>query len=96
MAGRARGRPRDGYEPFDAISVPATAIFVPEGQSAPHVWLFDAQSGTVGAREVVLGSPRSQGVAIKEGLDIGDVVVTAGVNSLREGQKVSQLAESGE
>lgn len=93
MAGRARGRPREGYEPFDAIMVPASAIFVPEGDEAPHVWVFSAETESVAARPVTLGTPRSQGISIKDGLEFGEIVVTAGVNSLREGQKVSLLAE---
>lgn len=93
MSGRARGKPREGFEPFDAIMVPASAIFVPEGQTDPHVWVFDGQSETVNARPVTLGTPRTQGVSIKDGLEFGDTVVTAGVNALREGQKVSLLVE---
>lgn len=93
MAGRVRGKPKEGHEPFDAIMVPASAVFVPEGETDPHVWVFDTGSETVTARKVSLGTPRSQGVAVSEGLEFGDVVVTAGANSLREGQKVSLLSE---
>ncbi|MES0827661.1 efflux RND transporter periplasmic adaptor subunit [Ruegeria sp. SCP11] len=96
MAGRVRGKPKEGHEPFDAIMVPASAVFVPEGETDPHVWVFDTGSETVSARKVALGTPRSQGVAVSEGLEFGDVVVTAGANSLREGQKVSLLAEDEE
>ena len=93
MTGRVRGRPSEGHELFDTVQVPATAIFVPEGATDPHVWIFDAQSETVQSRNITLGSPRSQGVSVKSGLEFGDIVVTAGVNSLREGQKVSLLGE---
>ncbi len=96
MAGRVSGQPKEGHEPFDAITVPASAVFVPEGETDPHVWVFDATSETVTARKVALGTPRSQGVAVSEGLEFGDVVVTAGANSLREGQKVSLLSEDSE
>ena len=74
----------------------SSAVFVPEGETDPHVWVFDAGSETVTARKVSLGTPRSQGVAVSEGLEFGDVVVTAGANSLREGQKVSLLSEDTE
>lgn len=93
MAGRARGRPKEGHEPFDAIMIPASAVFVPEGGTEPHVWVFDAASQTVSPRPVTLGSPRSQGVSVQDGLEFGEVVVTAGANSLRDGQKVSLLDE---
>ncbi len=96
MSGRVRGKPKEGYEPFDSIMVPASAVFVPEGETDPHVWVFDTSSETVGARKITLGTPRSQGVAVSEGLDFGDVIVTAGANSLREGQKVSLLSEDAE
>ena len=46
---------------------------------------------TVSRRAVVLGSPTAQGLAISEGLSPGDLVVSAGVHSLKEGQKVKLI-----
>jgi RND family efflux transporter MFP subunit len=92
MTGRASGRLKAGYEPYSRIVVPPAAVFVPEGQDKPHVWIVDRESMTVSQRAVELAQPHSQGLSIKAGLEVGDIVVTAGANSLRMDQKVSLLA----
>lgn len=91
MTGRARGRRKKGYEQFSDIVVPAAAVFVPEGQDQPHVWIVERESMIVKPRPVKLGQPRSTGLSIESGVKIGDIVVTAGANSLRDGQKVTLL-----
>lgn len=91
MTGRARARPKKGYEQFSDIMVPAAAVFVPEGQDQPHVWIVERESMIVEPRPVKLGQPRSRGLSIESGVKIGDIVVTAGANSLRDGQKVTLL-----
>jgi len=91
MTGRASGRLRAGYETYSGIVVPPAAVFVPEGQDKPHVWIVDRESMTVSQRAVELAQPHSQGLSIKAGLEVGDIVVTAGANSLRVDQKVSLL-----
>jgi len=53
--------------------------------------LRDRETMTVSPRAVVLGSPIAQGLVATEGLSAGDLVVSAGVHSLREGQKVKLL-----
>jgi len=94
MTGRARGTPKKGYERFSSIVVPVAAVFVPEGQSEPNVWIVDRDSMTVQTRLVSLGQPHSLGLSIQSGVEVGDIVVTAGANSLCEGQKVSLLDEN--
>ncbi|MBG6147779.1 RND family efflux transporter MFP subunit [Labrenzia sp. EL_142] len=89
MTGRAKGRVADGFQPFSNIVVPPAAVFVPEGESQPHVWIVAPDTSTVAAKPVTVGRPRTQGLAIDAGLEIGEIIVTAGANSLREGQKVS-------
>ena len=94
MTGRAQGQLPEGMSPFSSIVVPPGAVFVPEGKTEPHVWIVDTQSKTVSARPVQVGEPRTQGLAINAGLEAGDIIVTAGANSLREGQEVA-LTDSG-
>lgn len=89
MTGRARGRVAEEYMPFSNIVVPPSAVFVPEGKTGSHVWIVDQGSSTVTARPVEVGAPRTQGMAINEGLKAGEIIVTAGANSLREGQQVT-------
>lgn len=72
-----------------AIRVPATALVRADGRSA--VWVVDKATGTVALRNVELGAADADSVQVAAGLQPGDVVVTAGVQALRPGQKVRML-----
>jgi RND family efflux transporter MFP subunit len=76
-------------EQVPVIEIPATALT--RFNQRPAVWIVDPSSLTVAIRnvEVLRFDPAS--VAISEGLDIGEVVVTAGVQALHPGQKVRLL-----
>ena len=52
------------------------------------MWVVDAAPQTVRAVDVTLGASRDEGVVVTQGLQIGDIVVTAGANLLQPGQKV--------
>lgn len=69
------------------VEVPASALTQSNGR--PAVWVFDPQSETVSLRnlEVLRFDPAS--VVISHGLDTGEIVVTAGAQTLHPGQKVS-------
>lgn len=95
MTGRARGRVAEEYMPFSNIVVPPAAVFTPEGKTEPHVWIVEPDSNVVTARMVEVGAPRTQGLAINDGLEAGEIIVTAGANSLREGQKVALMTDNG-
>ena len=69
-----------------AIEIPASALIRPGGK--PAVWLLDTKSGTVSVREVELQAFDAERVQVSRGLEAGDVIVTAGVQALRPGQKV--------
>jgi len=71
------------------IELPSAALVRAEGKTA--VWVFDQQSGTVALRTVELGQADANTVQVVAGLKPGDVVVTAGVQALRPGQKVRLL-----
>ncbi|MGE0701707.1 MAG: efflux RND transporter periplasmic adaptor subunit [Hyphomicrobiaceae bacterium] len=72
------------------VVLPGASLFEKNGK--PAVWVVDRQAGTVALRPVVLARFESDRIVVSEGIQKGDVVVTAGVNRLREGQKV-RLAE---
>lgn len=72
-----------------AIQLPATALLRADGKTA--VWVFDKASGTVSLRHVELRQADASTVQVVAGLQPGDVVVTAGVQALRPGQKVRLL-----
>ena len=68
------------------IQVPVTALRI-DGQQT-SVWIADAATGTVTSVAVTVGSQTASLANIASGLSEGDVVVTAGANSLTEGQSV--------
>jgi multidrug efflux pump subunit AcrA (membrane-fusion protein) len=55
------------------------------------VWIVDPKSGTVSARTVDVRAFDADRVVVASGLNSGDVVVTAGIQALRPGQKVRLL-----
>jgi membrane fusion protein, multidrug efflux system len=71
------------------IEIPASALTEHDGR--PAVWVVDPTTLTVSLRgvEVLRNSPAT--VAISDGLDSGDIVVTAGVQALHPGQKTRLL-----
>ena len=97
MAGRARGLLRvvEG-EAGRALHVPVAAVFTPQTEKQDHVWVIDEATGSVSRRRVETGQLVPGGIKILEGLGPGEWVATAGVNSLREGQRVTIMQDSGE
>ncbi len=75
------------------LTVPIGAVFTPDTQRQSYVWLVDEPSQTVNRRSVKTGAITSLGLTILEGIQPGDWVVTAGVHSLREGQRVRLMTE---
>jgi RND family efflux transporter MFP subunit len=71
------------------VDVPASALTEADGR--PAVWVVDPQSLTVSLRNVGVLQYDAASVVISQGLKSGDVVVTAGVQTLRPGQKVRLL-----
>jgi len=74
------------------VAVPASALMQAGGR--PAVWVVDPQSQTVALRDVDVLQYDPATVVISNGLQAGDVVVTAGVQTLRPGQKVRLLGAS--
>jgi RND family efflux transporter MFP subunit len=73
------------------VALPPSVLFEKDG--APAVWVFDQQSGSATLRSVTVARYEADTVIIASGLAKGDMVVTAGINTLREGQKV-RLADA--
>lgn len=68
------------------VEVPLTALQEAEGKT--RVWVVDPQTQTVSARDVSVVSRTDSTVVLAYGVKNGERVVTAGVNSLKPGQKV--------
>jgi RND family efflux transporter MFP subunit len=69
------------------LVVPATAVF--SDAAGINVWVIDKAGGRVIKRPIEAAQQASGVFLVSEGLAVGDIVVTAGANSLTEGQKVS-------
>ena len=75
--------------PPPGVEIPPSALT--EANGRPAVWVFDPQKQTVSLRNVDVARYDPAEVVISEGLETGEIVVTAGVQTLRPGQKVRLL-----
>ncbi|MDR0368199.1 MAG: efflux RND transporter periplasmic adaptor subunit [Bacteroidales bacterium] len=70
--------------------IPVSAIF--EMKNKPHVWIFTSEDVPLKAQEVVVSEIKRNGyIVVEQGIKDGDVIVVAGVQSIREGTKVKPL-----
>lgn len=94
MAGKAT-RADIGVEQTEGagIVVPETAVLTKDDPSKSFVWIIDEAAKTVSTRAVTTGAVVDQGLEIADGLKPGEWIVTAGVNYLKEGQKVRILEQ---
>ena len=77
---------------MDAVPViEITASALTKFNGDPAVWVVDPTTLTVATRNVEVLRFDPATVTVSQGLDKGDVVVTAGVQALRPGQKVRLL-----
>jgi len=90
FGGSVVGRVKTSNQP--AVVLPGSALFDKGGQ--PAVWVVDPASSVVGLKAVTVARYETDRVVVSEGLVRGDIVVTAGVNRLRENQKV-KIAQEG-
>ena len=70
------------------VTIPGTALFQKDGKAA--VWLVE-KDHTVQLKPITVQRYQGDSVVVGDGLAQGDVVVTAGVQKLLPGQKVSLL-----
>jgi membrane fusion protein, multidrug efflux system len=73
------------------IELPASALTGSDG--APAVWVVDPATKTVSLRTIGVARFNPASVAVSDGLTVGEMVVTAGVQALRPGQEVRLLGE---
>jgi multidrug efflux pump subunit AcrA (membrane-fusion protein) len=77
--------------PALVVALPLSVLF--EKNGAPAVWVIDPQSRGATLKPVDVARYDADTVFIAGGLAKGDTVITAGINTLREGQKV-RLADA--
>lgn len=68
------------------IELPLSALL--EKNGGDKVWIVDEQTSSVSTRDIKIASKGAASFTVAEGLEAGMRVVTAGVHSLAEGQKV--------
>jgi len=88
FGGSVVGRLKAATEPV--VVLPGSALFDKGG--TPAVWVVNTTTGTLALKPVMIGRYETDRVIVSDGLAKGDIVVTAGVNRLRENQNV-RLAE---
>ncbi|MEN6325254.1 MAG: efflux RND transporter periplasmic adaptor subunit [Syntrophomonas sp.] len=66
------------------VTMPLSAVY--QTGDTPSMWIVN--NDTVSLRKIKIDSFESDRVIVSEGLNTGDIVVTAGVHKLHEGQKV--------
>jgi multidrug efflux pump subunit AcrA (membrane-fusion protein) len=70
--------------------IPVSATFEIDGNS--HVWIFSSEDAPLKARPVVVEQIKRDGyVVITQGVEAGEMIVTSGVHSIKEGMKVKPL-----
>ncbi|MBV9859337.1 MAG: efflux RND transporter periplasmic adaptor subunit [Alphaproteobacteria bacterium] len=74
------------------VELPASALT--EANGNPAVWVVDPKSLAVSLRTVAVAQHGPATVVISQGLDTGELVVTAGVQTLHPGQKVRLLGDA--
>jgi len=81
VLGRARLRPRD------AVTLPWSALF--RWKDASAVWVLDPGTGSVTPRPVEIDRYEGSGIVLAGGVAPGEEVVTAGIQFLSPGRKVT-------
>lgn len=74
------------------VSVPVTAVASDMQNKTDYVWVYDPTTSEVTKRIITVGGLYgTESIVVKDGLKADEEVVTAGVYSLQQGQKVKVL-----
>jgi RND family efflux transporter MFP subunit len=82
----------EGPVDYQGLMIPFSAVRS-ERDNAFSVFIYDPETSTVRRRPIQPGGVRENDVAVLEGLVPGEVIATAGVSFLRDGQKVTLLEQ---
>ena len=72
-------------------AIHATKPSLTKSNSKPAVWIVNPQDNTVSLRDIKIIDYKQDSILVSEGLENGEIVVTAGVQSLYPGQQVKLL-----
>lgn len=77
-------------EDVQTVSIPLTSVL--EADNKAIVWVYNPDSETVSARPIKISQILTNGTAVvSSGLSAGEIVLSAGVHSVKEGEKVKLL-----
>jgi RND family efflux transporter MFP subunit len=85
-------RAESSVREFQGFMIPMAAALA-EADGKFSVFVYDRDSSTVTKRPIRSGGVRDNDIAVLEGLADGEVIATAGVSFLRDGQQVTLLDE---
>lgn len=91
MAGRVMGTAVADTATDATLVVPESALFTREAGGPSLIWVVDPDSGSVSQREIVIRRLVATGVEVASGVQRGELIATAGVHFLEEGQLVTPL-----
>ncbi|MDR3501176.1 MAG: efflux RND transporter periplasmic adaptor subunit [Legionella sp.] len=94
MAGKATGRVEQA-KIQNKLTIPASAVMTTDSEKKTYVWIINSQTNELHRREIVIGELTPTGISVLQGLHEKEWVVTAGIHSLKEGEKVTRLNEQG-
>jgi RND family efflux transporter MFP subunit len=95
MAGKAKGSVTKNAEQTNTLTIPASSLLTHGSDHKSYVWVIDTKTLQVHQHEVQIGELTPTGISILDGLTSGEWIVTAGIHSLEEGEKVTILNQSG-
>ncbi len=79
----------DTQNPNVGVVVPLSSVLRNDTSGKNIVWVYDSATSTVNEREIVLGSLYgSDKVIVESGVKQGEIIVSAGVHQVNNGQKV--------
>jgi RND family efflux transporter MFP subunit len=81
-----------GYRTGQAVTykIPLSAMFERDG--APHVWIFKSEDLPAEARRIAVSEVQHDGyLIVEQGVVAGEMVVTAGVHSIKDGERIKPL-----
>ena len=96
MAGKVKGKIESVNKMQSKINIPLSALMTMGTDNKSYVWVIDANTQQVHKREVQISELTATGVSVLKGLNESEWVVTAGVHSLDEGEKVTILNQKDE
>ena len=81
-------------EAEDSYEIPLSAVAA-GADGAPFVWVVDPGANTVARRPVDLGALSGEMVVVTNGLEAGEMVVSAGITQLQDGMAIRPVTKIG-